>query len=252
MLEKIRIVLVETSHSGNIGASARAMANMALSKLYLVNPQTPPDDHAHALAAHGNLLLQHAKIVPDLHDALDQVDFVIGTSARTRKMDLPMLSAEQAAKEILHHAEQGAEIAVIFGRERTGLYNDELLRCHKHAYIPTNDAYNSLNLAQAVQIFCYELYKQSQSLKNQPSIPQPKQIHDKASSREMDYFYRHLQDKMVQVGFLNPEKPGYVIEKLKRLFQRAQLESAEINILRGFLNAIDSEIEGNSDDHSRN
>ncbi len=244
MLNKIRIVLVETSHTGNIGQAARAMLNMSLTELYLVNPKKRPDDHAEALASHADELVRNAKVVTSLHEALDGVDLIIGTSARTRRMDLPMLSAEKAAKSTLDVAKVGLEAAILFGRERTGLYNDELLMCHKHAYIPTNETYNSLNLAQAVQVFCYELYKQYQIEKNIKATPNVNHMRDKASTKELQSFYAHLESTLIDSGFLNPDKPGHVVDKLKRLYQRAQLESQEVNILRGFLSAVEHKLKG--------
>ena len=239
MLDKIRIILVETSHTGNIGQAARAMLNMHMSQLYLVNPKNKPDSHTEALASHADNLVKDAKIVNSLTEALEGCDLIIGTSARTRRMNLPMLSIEGAATQALEQAKYSKTTAIVFGRERTGLFNEELLMCHLHAYIPTNEQYNSLNLAQAVQVSCYEIYKQSLQAINQAPLPQVNHTRDKASIKELQSFYHHLEEKLIEVGFLNPEQPGHVVDKLKRLFQRAQLESQEINILRGFLSHIE-------------
>lgn len=237
-LNKIRIVLVETSHSGNIGSSARAMLNMNLTELYLVNPKKMPDDLTFATAAHAIEVVNNAKIVPTLIDALDGVDLVIGTSARQRRINVPMLCVEDASKKALLYASQGLTIAVLFGRERTGLFNDELLMCHYHAYIPSSEGYRSLNLAQAVQILAYELFKQSNTFGDEELLQQHNHTLEKASTREIQNFYSELEHKMQIVGFLNSEKPGHVVDKLKRMFQRAQLEPQEINILRGFLSRV--------------
>ena len=241
MLNKIRIVLVETSHPGNIGSSARAMLNMQLTELYLVNPKKPPDKDALAKAAHAANVVKNAKIVPNLIDALDGVELIIGTSARTRRIDLPMLSVEDASKEAIAYTQQGLNVAIIFGRERTGLFNDELLMCHYHAYIPSNEGYTSLNLAQAVQIVSYELFKHFKTVSTDTILPKKTQIRTKASANEVQDFYEQLEQKMLAVGFLSFERSGHVVDKMKRMFQRTQLESQEINILRGFLSQIGKE-----------
>ncbi|MFZ9035679.1 MAG: RNA methyltransferase [Francisellaceae bacterium] len=138
MLNKIRIVLVETSHAGNIGAAARAMLSMGISRLYLVNPKTPITEKSYALATHADDIISNALVVANLPEALEGVDFVVGTSARERRFSLPLVSAEQACHTGLNHClGDGAEMAIVFGRERTGLYNEELLMCHVHSFIPT-------------------------------------------------------------------------------------------------------------------
>ncbi|WP_119344858.1 RNA methyltransferase [Facilibium subflavum] len=248
MLDKIRIVLVETSHMGNIGSAARAMMNMSLSQLYLVNPKQQPDDHAHAVAAHADALVKNAHVVTSLEEALEGVALVIGTSARTRRMDLPLINVKSAAQKSIEKTAQGGEVAIVFGRERTGLYNNELLMCHIHAYIPTNEVYNSLNLAQAVQVFCYELYSYYIACDQKVQLPAAHYVREKASAKELLGFYQHLEEKLIATGFLNPDKPGHVVDKLKRLFQRAQLESQEVNILRGFLSHIPAK---NSSNHKK-
>ena len=239
MLNKIRIVLVETSHSGNIGSAARAMMNMSLSDLYLVNPRSRPDEHANAVASHAESLVSQAHVVGCLEDALDGVDFVIGTSARVRKMDLPMVCSSDSASEAIDRVTKGRRVAIVFGRERTGLYNNELLMCHIHAYIPTNELYNSLNLAQAVQVFCYEIFCKHLQVEDKSTLPEPNHLPQKASAKELNGLYGHLESSFVASGFLDPKKPGHVVDKLRRLFQRAQLESQEVNILRGFLTSLD-------------
>ncbi|WP_100550856.1 RNA methyltransferase [Caedibacter taeniospiralis] len=241
MLNKIRMVLVETSHPGNIGSSARAMLNMALTELYLVNPKHVPDEDALATAAHAAEIVKNANIVPTLIEALNGVDLVIGTSARVRRMSLPMLSVENASKEALRYANQGLTVAILFGRERTGLFNDELLMCHYHAYIPSNESYTSLNLAQAVQIVSYELFKHFQAYEAGLMLPRQNRVHEKASIEEIQNLYRMLEDKMFEVGFLNPDRSEHVMNRLKRMFQRTQLESKEVNILQGFLSQITKE-----------
>lgn len=232
--------MVETSHPGNIGAVARAMLNMSLTQLYLVNPKELPNEVTQALASHAHELVDRAVIVENLTDALTGVNLVIGTSARKRRLDLPLITIESSAAQSIAQIQQGNEVAIVFGRERTGLYNDELLACHLHAYIPTNERYNSLNLAQSVQIFCYEVYKQLQyKLSELPSSPL--QMAKTASANSLANFYDYLAEQLKQSGFVTPEHAHSVLNKMKRLFQRAQLEEQEINILRGFLNCISTD-----------
>ncbi|MDA7742047.1 RNA methyltransferase [Francisellaceae bacterium] len=232
-LKYIRIILVETSHPGNIGAAARAMLTMGLAELYLVNPKERPNEVSEAMASGANELLDQAIIVDTLDEALQGIEFVVGTSARTRKLDIPLESVRVSAEKIYQQANSDVHCAILFGRERTGLYNDELLKCHHHAYIPSNPEYCSLNLSQAVQVFCYELRCASicqDELKALPEVSKEKVL---ASSEQNEGFYQHLEEMLYEVGFLRKEQPGLVMSRMKRLFQRAQLEEVEVNILRG-------------------
>lgn len=242
MLENIRIILVETSHAGNIGSVARAMLNMGLTQLYLVNPQCQLDDQALSLACHARSVVEDAKITSTLAQALEGVNYIVGTSARVRRFNLPLHDIKTTASDMLAQASSGHHAAIVFGRERTGLFNDELLMCHAHAYIPTNPNYNSLNLAQAVQVVSYELRQAMLSQRQEEALPQQNFYHPKASASECEHFYQHITEMMVESGFLNPDNPGHVVEKVRRLFQRSQLESQEINILRGFLSAMQQRI----------
>lgn len=244
MLENIRIILVETSHAGNIGSVARAMLNMGLNDLWLVNPQCSIDDHALNLACHAKSVVENANITATLTEALEGVNYIVATSARVRRFNLPLHDIKSTAETMIAQSRAGYKTAIIFGRERTGLYNDELLMCHAHAYIPTNPEYNSLNLAQAVQVVSYELRQAMLAIdEGTQAIPEQNHYHALASASECEHFYRHIAESMVAVGFLNPENPGHVVEKVRRLFQRSQLESQEINILRGFLSAVAQKLE---------
>ncbi|MCF6766004.1 RNA methyltransferase [Thiotrichales bacterium 19S3-7] len=241
MLEKIRIILVEPSHMGNIGSTARAMMNMGLTSLYLVNPKQMPDVESHQLASGASSVLSSAKVKQSLTDALDGVGLVIGTSARARKLSLPVIDVREAAKDACYYLSTTShtedEVAIIFGRERTGLYNDELLMCHKQLYIPTNEAYNSLNLAQAVQIIAYEMRMAMLNISNEQDLPKLPYI-KKATQRQYEGFYEHLSQVLVASDFLDPNNPGLVMERMKRIFQRTQLEESEIHLLRGILKQI--------------
>ncbi|MED7789324.1 RNA methyltransferase [Francisella sp. 19X1-34] len=241
LLENIRIVLVEPSHSGNVGSTARAMLNMGLTNLWLVNPKKGIDDEAIALSCHATEVVKGAKIVDSLDEALDGIDYVVGTSARVRRVSLPIEPISKVATNILTKIQKSNEkVAILFGRERTGLLNEELLMSNVHAYIPSNEGYTSLNLAQAVQLVAYEIHKQMIEITDAKDVPEYNHSHKKASTKELQGFYKHLEGRMIESGFLDKDKPGHVIDKLKRLFQRSELESQEVNILRGFLSSLDN------------
>lgn len=241
LLDNIRIVLVEPSHNGNIGSTARAMLNMGLTNLWLVNPKKQIDNEALTRSCHATEIVANAKITTTIADALEGVDFVVGTSARVRRVSLPIEPIDKVAANALariHNTKQ--KIAFLFGRERTGLLNDELLMSNAHAYIPSNEGYTSLNLAQAVQLVAYEIFKQSTLFTNTHLVPEYSQINESATINERQGLYNHFATTMIKTGFLDKDNPGYVIDKLKRLFQRSDLEVQEVNILRGFLSSIDT------------
>jgi len=236
-LNQIRIVLVETSHPGNIGAAARAMKTMGLSQLYLVNPKSFPDAKATELASKADDILEQAVCTDTLEQALAGVRCVFMTSARSREIAIPVVTPEEAAKKALALPDD-AEVAMVFGRERTGLYNEELLKGQFHIEIPTNPNYSSLNLSQAVQIVAYELAKHSESI--QPSIDA--EADELATADALEGFYQQLQEVLADIDFLKPSNPKQVIFKLKRLFNRAMLEAKEVNILRGILTQVSRSI----------
>ncbi len=243
MLANIRIVLVQPSHTGNIGAVARAMLNMGLSELSLINPKVMPDDHSRAMASHATTIIEQAEVFDSLQQAIADCDWVIGTSARVRRVSLPLISAGQAGAHAVKNASQGQRIAIVFGRERTGLFNQELLMCHQHAYIPSNEAYCSLNLAQAVQIFCYEVRRAYESASEKASIPQSPYnqalAKNQASVAQMQGLYQHFEHAMNVSGFLSEDKKDRgVVEKVQRIFQARPLAKQEVNILRGFLSQV--------------
>ncbi|QIV95636.1 tRNA/rRNA methyltransferase [Allofrancisella inopinata] len=239
LLTNIRIVLVEPSHSGNIGSAARAMLNMGLTNLWLVNPKKEINEEAKALACHALEVINNVKAVNTLAEALVGVDYIVGTSARVRRVSLPIEPISKVASNVLNKIKASNDkIAILFGRERTGLLNEELLMSNVHAYIPSNEGYTSLNLAQAVQLVAYEIYKQALDVLDLNDVPDYTHLHKKASAKELQGFYKHIEEMMVATGFLDKDRPGYVMDKVKRLFQRSELESQEVNILRGFLSSI--------------
>ncbi|MEB8678589.1 tRNA (cytosine(32)/uridine(32)-2'-O)-methyltransferase TrmJ [Cronobacter malonaticus] len=239
MLQNIRIVLVETSHTGNMGSVARAMKTMGLTNLWLVNPLVKPDSQAIALAAGASDVIGNASIVDTLDEALAGCSLVVGTSARSRTLPWPMLDPRECGLKSVSEAAH-APVAIVFGRERVGLTNDELQKCHYHVAIAANPEYSSLNLAMAVQVIAYEVrmaWLATQDAQtpahNEEETPYP--LVD-----DLERFYGHLEQVLLSTGFIRSNHPGQVMNKLRRLFTRARPESQELNILRGMLASIES------------
>jgi tRNA (cytidine32/uridine32-2'-O)-methyltransferase len=235
MLDQIRIVLVNTSHTGNMGSAARAMKTMGLTQLVLVDPQALPDDDAIALAAGASDVLANARIVPTLDDAIADCGLVIGTSARSRTLSWPMLDPREAGEKLVAEGVKHP-VALVFGRERTGLTNDELQKCHYHVAIPANPEYSSLNLAMAVQTLCYEV--RMHWLATQETDTAAEERVDYPSAQQLEGFYQHLEQTLQKTGFIADDHPGHVMSKLRRLFNRARPEVVELNILRGILTSV--------------
>lgn len=235
MLHNIRVVLVETSHTGNMGSVARAMKTMGLSKLYLVNPLVKPDSQAIALSAGASDVIGNATLVETLDQALEGCSLVIGTSARSRTLPWPMLEPRECGVRSAQEAEH-APVALVFGRERVGLTNDELQKCHYHVAIPANPEYSSLNLAMAVQILAYEV-----RVAHLDRLQAGEEEHGETLYPlvdDLERFYQHLEQTLLQTGFIRQAHQGQVMNKLRRLFTRARPESQELNILRGILSSI--------------
>ncbi len=228
--DHIRIVLVEPTHPGNIGASARAMKNMGLCALHLVRPQRFPSAEATARASGADDLLAAACVHDELDTALADCRLVVGTSARRRSIHWPEWSPREAAAK-LWEASAAGPVAILFGREHSGLSNAELDRCHALLRIPVDPAYPSLNLGAAVQVVAYELF-----LARAEAVDAPP-AHVPAPAAELEAFYRHLEETLVQIGFLDPENPKQAMRRLRRLFNRAAPDQVELNILRGILSA---------------
>ncbi|WJG10500.1 tRNA (cytosine(32)/uridine(32)-2'-O)-methyltransferase TrmJ [Aliiglaciecola sp. LCG003] len=235
-LANVRIVLVNTSHTGNIGSTARAMKTMGLSQLILVNPVDKPDGKASALAAGAGDVLANAKIVDTLEEAVADCGLVVGTSARSRTLSWPMLEPRSCGEKLVAEV-QKYPVALVFGRENNGLSNEELQQCHFHVCIPANPEYSSLNLAAAVQTLCYEIrmawLHQTELSEEQNEYP---------LAEELERFYSHLEQTLSKTNFIIPKHPGMVMTKLRRLFNRARPETQELNILRGILASIDKSI----------
>lgn len=243
LLDKIRIVLSHTSHPGNIGAAARAMKTMGLSRLTLVNPKRFPDNEAIARAAGAEDILVHASVCESLDEALADTVFAVAISARHRNLGPEPMQARMAAPEILAQAAIG-EIALVFGNETAGLSNDEVQRCQRTVFIPANPDYTSLNLGSAVQLLSYEL--RLAAFDGRPpvvtkAVPFASPL---ATNEDVERFYTHLERVMVVTDFLDPQQPKRLLPKLRRLFGRAELERDEINILRGILDAVERKLPG--------
>jgi TrmH family RNA methyltransferase len=231
-MKQARIVLVNTSHPGNIGAAARAMKNMGLSELCLVDPQRYPSAEATARASGADDLLARATCFGTLDEAIADAVLVIGASARSRSLPVPMLDPRGCAK-LVYEQPDAKPVAILFGRERTGLSNQELDRCHYLVQIPSNPEYPSLNIAAAVQIIVYELSVLAGHRANtgQAAI-------DYATAQQMEYFYDHLEETLLELEFLDPANPKQLMRRLRRLFGRTRPDQNEINILRGILTAM--------------
>jgi tRNA/rRNA methyltransferase len=232
LLASFRIVLCQTSHPGNIGAAARAMKTMGLSQLYLVQPKKFPHPEADAMSVGAVDLLQNAKVCASLEEALIGCVFAIGLSARKRDLSHDLVSARQAAAEAAQIAANQQQVALVFGTEMSGLSNAELDLCQLLAMIPTNPDFSSLNLAAAVQVMSYELRLAALEGDN---IENPNATMPLASNEDVERFYRHLEQTLISIGFLNAKEPGRLMQRVRRIYARARLEKEEVNILRGIL-----------------
>jgi len=231
--DNIRIVLVETTHPGNIGGVARAMKNMGLARLYLVAPRQYPDERATWRAASATDILDAAVVTDSLADAIGDCQFVVGTSARERRIPWPLLDPRRCAARMAE-ASRGEQVAVLFGREDRGLTNEELKQCNLHLHVPTDAAYSSLNLAMAVQIVAYEL----RMLAVAGELPERDDAQwdaPPATLENMERFYAHLEETLVDLEFLDPAAPRQLMSRLRRLYSRLRLDEMELNILRGIL-----------------
>ncbi|MDC0609114.1 tRNA (cytosine(32)/uridine(32)-2'-O)-methyltransferase TrmJ [Vibrio sp.] len=236
MLENVKVVLVGTSHSGNIGSAARAMKVMGLKNMVLVDPQCEVDGQAVALSAGASEIALNAPIVATLEDAVKECSLVVGTSARSRSLEWPMLDSRECGEKIADEC-RTSQIAMVFGRERTGLTNEELQLCHYHVSIPANPEYSSLNLAMAVQTLSYDVRLAYLNLLDS----QYPEIREQEYPRheELEMFYAHLEKVLLKTEFIEQDRPNQVMNKMRRLFNRARPETQELNILRGILTSVE-------------
>ena len=237
-LANIRVVLVATSHPGNIGAVARAMKTMQLPTLYLVRPKRFPCAEATARAAGADDVLFAARVCETLDEALAACGWVCATSARPRSLPWPELTPREAAARALALVQQ-TPVALVFGREHSGLTNTELDRCHALVRIPTHPVFRSLNLAAAVQLLAYEVHLAWRGTAERLSGSRPAApLAGFCTADEMQGFYNHLEAALTEIGYLNPDHPKRLMRRLRRFFNRAQPDRVEMNILRGILTAV--------------
>ena len=249
ILNSIRIVLVQTYHPGNIGAIARAMKTMGLNELYLVDPREYPSEEASSRAAGALDVLDNSTVVNSMAEAIEDCTQVFATSARKRNYTRPQVSAEEAAGWIKQNPNE--KIAIVFGRERMGLSNEQLGMCQQLLYIPGNPEYDVLNIGSAVQIVSYELFKQfglhrDELEANQPNNGKNNSFQNESTSQEeyasqqdLERFYEHLKDTLSETGFLNRNHPGEAMQRLQQMFSRAQPNAKELRMLRGILGSVD-------------
>ncbi|MCZ6502215.1 MAG: tRNA (cytosine(32)/uridine(32)-2'-O)-methyltransferase TrmJ [Gammaproteobacteria bacterium] len=247
----LRIVLIETSHPGNIGAAARAMKNMGVTSLYLVNPLEFPSAKANYRAVSAADVVENAIVVSDVDAAVADCELVIGTSARNRRIPWPLLDTRACAEKVVAEQRRGMKVAILFGRESRGLKNEELQKCHYHVNIPTGEAYSSLNLAMAVQVICYEILQSSlrqdgqaetfyatRSDRRDDDAEAENWDMEYATAQDMEHLFEHLEQTLVQVNFHDPKNPRQLMTRLRRMLNRIRPDQMEVNILRGFLTAI--------------
>jgi len=257
--ESVVVVLVDTSHSGNIGAAARSMKNMGLAQLRLVTPKEFPTEEAVRRSSGATDILDMAKVYDSLDDAVSDVHYVVGASARTRSFPWPVMNPRDCALSVLEKIEirqsdpiqEGAKVALVFGRESSGLTNDELHKCNAHVNIPANPEYSSLNLAMAVQVISYELRMSALERANVHVGVSALQGPDDegwdvepSTSADVDGMLNHLTRVMESTGFYDPKNPGMLVPRLKRLFKRRGLDKMEVNILRGIFKSIEKKLGG--------
>lgn len=239
MSVSVRIVLVNTTHPGNIGGVARAMKNMNFDELHLVAPKKFPHVNADARASGATDLLENAVVHETLEEAIADCQIVVGTSARGRHIPWPVVDPRELAS-IIGPLSVDKKVAVVFGREDRGLTNEELHLCHYHVHIPSNPDFSSLNLAAAVQVITYELRMADlYAEKNEEVKPQwgTDWDIDLADSADLERLFAHMEETLVDIDFLDPENPRQLMPRLRRLYLRALLDKVEVNVLRGILTA---------------
>lgn len=226
--DNIEFILVEPSHPGNIGAAARAIGTMGFRNLTLINPEKHPHPESRARSSGALDILLNAKVFNTLDEAIADSSLVIGTTARQRRISVPIDSIHESAENIFKISLE-KKVSIVFGAETSGLSNNDIDRCNQLVYIPTGEMYTSLNLSMAVQVIAYQINLACFTSEDSGSI------RDLAAGKEMDLFYEHLEDVLLETGFLNPRNPKQLMRRLRALFNRAQLDDNEVNIMRGIL-----------------
>ncbi|MEX1033471.1 MAG: tRNA (cytosine(32)/uridine(32)-2'-O)-methyltransferase TrmJ [Cellvibrionaceae bacterium] len=239
--DHIRIVLVNTSHPGNVGAAARAMKNMGLSRLYLVDPRDYPSPKAVWRAANAADVLDGVVVVETLADAVGDCGLVVGTSARERRIPWPLLTPRECGERSWTES-ASHQIAIVFGREDRGLTNEELQQCQFHVHIPANPDYSALNISAAVQVICYEIRMAYLAAEAGKPIHFEDWDMPPAKQQDLEHYYAHLQETLETLGFLEPDNPRQTMTRLRRLYGRIRLDQMELSILRGILTATQNYI----------
>lgn len=233
-IDHIDIVMVGTTHPGNIGAAARAMHNMCFKNLVLVDPQCPVGDIAYARSSGAHDILDRRKTVNSLQEAISNCHLVVGLTARHRSLPWPEMNPQQISQEIISKG-AGTRAALVFGREHSGLTNDELSLCNYMVSIPTNPDFSSLNVASAIQVMCYEIYKHV----SRGQLTSTEEGEPLATSHDIEGYMSHLQQVLVTTEFIDPDNPGLLMQRLRRLYQRIDLSKSEVKILRGILSSVE-------------
>ena len=233
----VQIILVDTSHPGNIGSVARAMKNMGLANLSLINPKKFPHQDAVALAGNATDVLDNAKIFTSIQEAVKNSKVIYATSARDRTIEWPTLSARDAALEMQELVMNEIQVSILFGREDRGLTNDELQLANKHLIIPAHPDYPVLNIAMSTQIVCYELYQAAQksSIESWQDFPE-------YTSEELNNLIDHFNETVEALELVDPKNPKQIMTRMERMFRRLYPDQMEGNFLRGFLKAVNKRI----------
>jgi len=234
-LDRIAVVLCRPSHPGNVGAAARAMKTMGLGDLRLVATASIPSEEATARSAGGVDVLERATPFDSLAEAIADCVMAVGFTARRRELSHESFDVRDIAGEVLEAASKGC-VALVFGNETSGLSNEELGHCQRIALIPSNPEYPSLNLAAAVQIACYEMAVAAGA---HDRLEREHDARDPATVEDMEALFRHFEDSMKESGYLDPERPGRLMERLRRMLARSGLERSEVKVLRGMLEAFE-------------
>ncbi len=237
-LNTIKIVMVGTTHPGNIGAAARAMGNTCFTHLTLVNPQCPVGEIAYARASGANAILDNRETCNDLEQAIADCSFVAAASARRRSLPWPELSPPDLADR-LGNKDGGTRAALVFGREHSGLTNEEIQLCNYMVCIPTNPDFSSLNVASAIQVLCYEIFQRQATAPAALKTPETNDL--PLPHAELEGYFDHLQNVLQMTGYLDPQQPGMIMQRLRRLYLRSEVTRNEINILRGMLTAVEKQ-----------
>ena len=239
--KQVKIILIETTNSGNIGSALRAMKTMGFENLCLVNPKDFPSENVVTMAANAKDLIANIQVTQNLDEALEGINFVVGTSSRMRKVPWPNEALDKVATTIVAEANNNTNIAIIFGREDRGLTNEELQRCNLHVNIPANPDYPVLNLAMAVQVVCYQLY--IESFRNSKNTPFDHWDVPMAEANHIDRLITHFVEVAEQLEVFNKGNPRQIGARIKRMFTRIGLDEMEVNFMRGFLAAVEKKLE---------